>query len=1098
MKTRILFCATVLASVLFAASGQAAAGAPAPSWRIHSTPVPTNFVPGTSGQAFYEIVAENGGGTSTNGGPLTLSDTLPAGVTVSSLSFFLPSIERRKENEAATFCETASVGGIETVTCTVPSELAGFTPSILSPSEQVSMLVKLMVPPTAAGTLVNFARIQGGGAPAAQVASQNAVSGTPAGSGFEAFQAALSDPLGQPVEQAGSHPFQYSTFFALNTKPTPPGTVSPFVPAGGDVKNIEVKLPPGLIGNPMAATRCTNQQFNASETVFPKPVNGVTGSSYIANECPNGSAIGLVVIQQLEGISQTLSAPLYNLVPPPGEPAQLGFRISGASFYIDTSVRTGSDYGITASLHGVSEIRRITGAAVTIWGTPAAASHDSLRGTCLYPFAEYRPLNSLGSCSAGIAPKPFLRLPTSCTTPLTQIMSFDTWNNPGAFVSESSPAGPAVECGRIDYSPSISSRPQVTTADSSSGLAFNLHVPQPELPEGLGTADLKDISVTLPAGVSVNPSSASGLVGCSPGQIELHGPNPAACPEASKIGSVEVHTPLLDHPVKGGVYVATQGDNPFGSLVAIYVAAYDPATGVVLKLAGNVSLDQVTGQITARFTENPQLPFEDLTVEFFNGPRGSLRTPARCGTYTTGTQLTPWSSPESGPDATPSDSFPISSGPGGGPCPNGNTSIGLSAGVQTPIGGTYSPFLTRITREDGSGEIASVDVSAPKGLLAKLAGISYCSPAGIAQAEGRNHLGGGGQESSSPSCPSTSRVGTITVGAGAGPSPYYTGGQVYLAGPYKGAPLSLVAIVPAVAGPFDLGVVTDRIALNVDPETTQVSAVSDPFPTILSGIPLDVRDIRLNLDRPEFALAPTNCTAGSVRATAHGNGGDATASDRFQVGACRGLDYSPKLAISLSGGTTRAKNPALKAVLTQPAGQANISSVSVVLPPNEFIDNRHISNPCTRVEFSAGKCPAKSILGTATAYSPLLEKPLTGPIYFRSNGGERELPDLLVALRGQIDVNLLGFIDSVKVKGREVRSVRTRFQTVPDAPVSKFVLQLKGGKKGLLQNSQNLCKGKNHAKIRMTGQNGKTHDFNPAVQVSCGKSKQTKKSQRRR
>jgi hypothetical protein len=1036
------------------------------------------------GEDGYEVAIENVGGGSTNGELLTLTDTLPAGLTVTSLRLPLPNPggSQGPKELAATYCKTSG-GEVQTVTCTIPTELNGAKPALLGPNEHLAVVIQVAVPPGAAGFLVNFARVEGGGAPSAQTSSQNPVSGAPASPGFEAFEAGLADEAGAPVFQAGAHPYQYSTYFAINTQAAPTGSHSPFVPAGGDVKDIEVQLPPGLVGNPTAAARCSIQKFNASRGLSPPG----TGASYNVNECPDGSAIGLVAVQQIEGAGGMVSAALYNLVPPPGMPALFGFHVAGAYFYIDTSVRTGADYGITASLHNITEIKRITAAAVTIWGTPAAASHDKLRGACAYPFGEYRPFDSLGSCAAGVSAIPFLRLPTSCATPLTQTMRFDTWVAPGSFVSQDSPAPPARNCASLPFQPTIAARPQVTSADSPTGLGFNLHIPQSDDPETLATADLRDIAVTLPAGLNINPSSASGLAGCSSAQIELHGPNPAACPEAAKVGTVEVRTPLLDHPIDGAVYVAAQGDNPFGSLLAIYVTADDPVSGVVLKLAGQVELDEQTGQITTRFTENPQLPFEDLGVEFFAGPRAPLRTPASCGSYSTTATLTPWSAPESGPPTTQSDAFAISSGPDGGPCPTGATEISLSAGVQTPIAGSYTPFVMRLSREDASGEIFAVNLTTPQGLLARLAGVPYCSAEAIAQAEGRDHLGGGAEELASPSCPAASRVGSVSVGAGAGPTPLFVDGQVYLAGPYKGAPLSLVAIVPAVAGPFDLGAVTNRIALHVDPQTTQVSAISDRFPTILSGIPLDTRDIRIALDRAEFIRAPTSCAPTAVQATADGPSGSASASDRFQVGGCKGLDFSPKLAIKLTGKTKRTGNPAVRAVLRQAPGQAGIAAVTTVLPPSEFIDNAHINNPCTRVQFNAGACPPKSILGHAKAWSPLIDEPLEGPVYFRSNGGERELPDLVAALHGQIDVNLVGFIDSVKKKGAAISRVRTRFANIPDAPVSKFVLELKGGKEGLLENSTDLCRRKQIVTIKMAAQNGKTHNSTVPAQTSCAK-----------
>jgi hypothetical protein len=622
-----------------------------------------------------------------------------------------------------------------------------------------------------------------------------------------------------------------------------------------------------------------------------------------------------------------------------------------------------------------------------------------------------------------------------------------------------------------------------------------VHVPQNENPGGLASASLEDAKVVLPDGMTISPSSASGLEACSRSQVDLEGPGPAACPQGSKIGAVEIDTPLLERPLKGGVFLARQLENKFGSLLAIYLAVSDPQTGVVIKLPGKIETGP-NGQVIATFDENPQLPFEDLQVEFFGGPRASLTTPAACGTYTTQAEFAPWSGTAS---VSSTSSFQITSGPNGSPCPNGGFDPKLSAGTTNPVAGRYSPFVLNLSREDGTQQLSTITADLPKGLLGKLAGIPYCADAalaGVSEAEGT-----GAAQLANPSCAVASQVGSVSVGAGAGPSPFYVNtGKVYLAGPYKGAPLSLAIVTPALAGPFDLGNVVVRSALQVNPETTQITAVTDPLPTILHGIPLDLRSVAVSINREGFTLNPTSCEPMEVTSTIGGTGGGvAHPSSHFQVGSCEALGFAPKLALSLKGGTTRAKNPALKAVLTAPSGQANIRKVQTILPKSVFIDSRHVNNPCTRVQFAAGAgngsaCPAKSILGKATAYSPLLSEPLTGKVYFRSNGGERKLPDLVASLGGQIHVNLVGFIDSVKQKGTQGSRVRNTFAAVPDAPVSRFVLELQGGKKGLIQNSTNLCKSTNEATVKMNGQNGKAHEFETVVEpTSCGANKPKKK-----
>lgn len=1083
--TAILVAAAVLAS--WGVVAGAAAAIPSPAWTIHSLAGPAHFVPGDNTRDyFYEVTAVNSGGADTNGGPVTITDTLPVGLTVKSLRLGV----RRPIDGAAvsggvdiapTACKASKAGEVETVRCVVPEEFPGTeTPSLLIPSEQLRLVIHVFTPASASGALVNHAQVQGGGAPSASTTSENKADASPASAGVSAFRAELTGIDGQPVIQAASDPYQYTTSFAVNTAPGPAGG-APLVPAGGNVKNVRVALPPGLVGNPNVASRCTAQQFATQHTVQTPDVGVQT-----VNDCPDGSAVGIIVVQQVEGNGVQLPLPIYNLVPPKGMPAQFGFQLLDASIFIDTELRTGGDYGIDAFVRNSSEVKRFTAARVTLWGTPTDPSHDRLRGGCVNQNAENGSGYSLGSCAAGLPLEPFFRLPTSCGSPLLTRMSIDTWTVPGVFHSADSLESPLVNCAVLDFSPTIKAQPHTTVADSPSGLRFNLHLPQNGDPKLLAEADLRDAVVTLPRGVTVNPASANDLVGCSPAQVDLNGPGAAQCPDASKVGSVEIQTPLLDHPVKGGVYVATQGQNPFGSLLAIYIALEDKQSGVVVKLAGHVVPDPATGQLTTRFLDNPQLPFEDFTVEFFDGPRAPLRTPSTCGAYATETSLKPWSAPQSGPDAAPSDSFSVARAPGGGPCAPNESSLphrpAFSAGTTAPVAAAFSPFVTQLKREDGSQTLRGLRVTLPEGMLAKLAGVPYCPEPSIARAATRS----GNEELATPACPD-SRVGTVIVGAGAGSSPVYVKGTAYLAGPYKGAPLSLAVVTPAVAGPFDLGTVVVRAALRIDQRTTEVAVDSDPIPTILQGIPLDVRSIAVDVDRPRFTLNPTDCQPKSVGAQAISLLGQGVAlSDRFQVGGCRGLDFSPRLGLRLFGGTKRADNPRLRAVLRPKEGEANIARTTVALPHSIFLDQAHIRTICTRVQFAADQCPAGSIYGFAVAETPLLDEPLMGPVYLRSS--DNPLPDLVVALRGQVDVDLVGRIDSVR------GGIRTSFDFVPDAPVSKFVLRMKGGKEGLLVNSTDLCGAKHRATVKMDGQNGRAHDFKPLLRSDCGKAKNRRPS----
>jgi hypothetical protein len=601
----------------------------------------------------------------------------------------------------------------------------------------------------------------------------------------------------------------------------------------------------------------------------------------------------------------------------------------------------------------------------------------------------------------------------------------------------------------------------------------------------------------LPAGMSVNPSSAAGLGGCTPEQVGLStavgdpvarfGGEPAQCPDDSKLGTVTIKTALLANPMPGEIYLAQPYQNPFNSLLALYIVVDDPQSGIRIKLAGDVSTDPQTGQLTITFGENPQLPFEEFKVSMFTGARAALRTPVVCGTHTTTSTMTPWSSPYLAP-VNPTNSYDIDRAPAGGNCVSAESqapnSPSFDAGTSDPTAGAYTPFTLRIARADGSQPIKAIRATLPKGLLGKLAGIPYCSDADLGAAAAKS----GRDEQASPSCPGASQVGSVEVGAGAGPTPFHAPGKVYLAGPYKGAPLSLAVITPAVAGPFDLGTVVIRNALNVDPESTQITAVSDPIPSILKGIPLDIRTIDLSIDRNQFTLNPTNCNPTQVDGqTTSVFDQNAGLHDSFQVGGCGALAFAPKLTLNLKGGTRRAKYPALRVALDTGASSANIARAQVALPHSEFLAQNHIRTICTRVQFAASACPEAAIYGRATAWSPLLDQPLSGPVYLRSS--DHKLPDLVADLRGQINVALVGRIDSFK------GGIRTTFESVPDAPVSKFVLRMQGGKKGLLTNSRDICRTVNRATVQFDGQNGKIADSKPALRsANCkGKGKRAHK-----
>ncbi len=1051
---------------------------PAPAWSVQALASPTNFKPGDeSGLDTYEVFLTNSGGKTTDHSQITITDTLPKGLGVKSVELE-PVRGPLLINPAA--CETQVAAEIATVTCKVTDALnPAKEPAKFFPGEQMRLAIHVTVPPTVDGPLTNVASVEGGGAAkVASTESHNQATGEEkAPAGFQEFHAELTGADGESTTGADSRPYQYTTSFAVNLDPAPPGAGQPFVPSEGDLKEIEVALPPGLIGNPTAVKRCTAQQFNTTGGASPGEGDNVT-----INECPDGSAVGLVVLQQLEGAGGNLKAPIYNLVPPKGMPAQLGFQVLGLPIYINARLRSDGDYGITANLSNITQAKRVTASRVTIWGVPAHPSHDPLRGRCA---------QMGGNCPAeGIDERPFWRLPSSCDNPLTTTMSFATWSAPTSFVEAAFGEAAPVACELPDFSPEIEAKPTTNVADSPSGLHFNLHLPQKENedPEGLAEADLRDATVTLPPGLLVNPSSANGLDGCSATEIGMitpvgqsaarFGAEPPQCPDASKIGSVEVDTPLLEHSLPGAVYLANPHENPFNSLLAIYITVDDPQTGVVVKLAGHVQPDPVTGQLRTTVENSPQTPFEDFQLDFFEGARAPLRTPATCGTHTTTTSLKPWTSPAFGPNATPSDSFQITQGANGGSCPGSpgaqSNNPSFVAGTAAPLAAAYSPFFLRLARADGSQEIKGLDVTLPPGLTGKLAGLAYCSEGALAAAASKS----GRAEQASSSCPSASELGAVTVAAGAGPAPYHAQGKAYLAGPYKGAPISMAVITPAVAGPFDLGTVVVRAALQVDPETARIHAVSDPIPTVLEGIPLDVRSIDLQVSRDKFTLNPTNCEPLAFSGQALSILGQAAPlSQRFQIGGCQALSFKPKLSLRLKGGTKRGDNPALTATLRMPEGGANIAKAQVALPRSIFLDQAHLRTICTRVQFAAHTCPKGAVYGHAKAWTPLLDQPLEGPVYLRSSSNK--LPDLVADLGGQVPIVLHGRTDSIR------GGLRNTFEGVPDAPASKFVLSLNGGKRGLLVNSRNICKGKAKATAIFTAQSGKVSALRPPLKAKC-------------
>jgi hypothetical protein len=1083
---RTVLARTALAASLLlllggAALAPSAKASPAPAWSVSATPVPSNVLPGGTGQLL--VRATNVGGAPTTGAT-TVEATLPPSLTPTSAR-----LDPSGPSRLAVSCTVSA----PTVSCE--------TPTAVPPSVVIWMTVEFQVALSPPPNVLVQASIGSEETAEASATTNVAVQSEAVPFGFlNPLEAPFTDEGGSVATLAASHPYQQTVSFDLPTQLLGNPTKIPY--GSGYAKDIQLDLPAGLIGDPSATpVLCTEAELEGSG-------------------CPDASAIGILGTPVFLGAFGFSSTALFNMVPSPGHPAAFASNIAGAGLFVHLlpSVRSEGDYGISVDVPDILALSShpLFDSTSQIWGDPSSSVHDHARGLCAENgFSE--------SCPVEPQPSAFWTLPSSCDgQPLRTEISADSWEEPGVFHHSSYASadlgGNPVSvsgCNQLSFAPTISVQPTTNLTDSPSGLDVDLHQPQDMDEESRSTPPLRDATVTLPAGMVVNPSQASGREACDTQQIGLltevgatpiHFDNaPNSCPDASKLGSVEVTTPLLAErdeqhrleidpetgdpmlaPLHGSVYLAKPFDNPFKSLLAIYLVVEDPPTGTVAKLAGRIEADPNSGRLTTVFGENPQLPLEDIRLHLFGGARASLITPPVCGTHATVTDLVPWSAPETA-DAHPSDSFQSTAAPGGGACPTSEAALpsapSFVAGTIGRQAGSYSPFSLKISREDGSARLGKIETLLPRGLAARFAGVAECSDAQIAAAQAREHPEEGILERQSPSCPAASRLGTVTVAAGAGPSPFYTRGTAYLAGPYKGAPLSLGIITPAIAGPFDLGNVVVRTALYVDPVTAQGRAVSDPLPTIIDGIPLDVRSVAIELDRPDFTLNPTSCDPMAITGSATtALGAGAALSTPFQVGGCSSLAFKPKLAIKLKGGTGRSKNPALRATLTMPPGGANIARASVALPHTEFLDQAHIRTICTRVQFAAaggngGGCPPGSIYGKARAFTPLLDASLEGPVYLRSS--DHLLPDLVAALHGQIDVDLVGRIDSHK------GGIRTTFEGVPDAPVSKFVLEMQGGKKGLLENSTNLCRTTNRGTALFDGQNGKTHDFNPVARSDC-------------
>jgi hypothetical protein len=1026
------FAAAALASLVLA--GQASASAttpPAPGWAVTSRAYPTYLPLGGSGTVEVDLFNTGAGASS---GTVTVEDKLPPGLRAShtgGLQNFgyidetnTEETEEEVENEEVTKGKstlgpgyeqrTWSCDGTTTVVCTTRPGFGGILRPIV-PGSDLRLGIEVSVTATAASTAPNRVTVTGGGAAEATSSEPLTTSAGTPGFGFAGADAWFTNANGTTDTQAGSHPFAATFTFDLNQAGN--------VPAGGYLRDLSVALPRGLVGDPSAVPQCTRQQF----------------LSALLGGCPASTQIGVDKPSlPEEGAPFTPVVAVYNLVPPPGVPAEFGFTAEGVNVLLDAQVRSGGDYGLTEAVHALSF--KPVGNIITIWGVPGERVHD--RERCGKAVSEEAV--TCGVSVGGTALRPFLTLPTACEGPLSTTLSADTWQNAGtaetSYESHDSTGTRTgfTGCENLDFTPSVSVAPDTTFAETPAGLTVEVKARQEGLvnPEGLATSNIKDTTVTLPEGVAINPGQARGLATCSQAFSAIGTEAEPSCPNASKVGTDEIETPLLTHSLKGNVYVLDSNPPNLKLLVAA------TGEGVNLKLVGDVHLDESTGRLTTTFSETPELPFTTFRLSFSGGPQAALYTPPKCGSYKTTSDFTPWTTP-SVQDAFPASEFQINGGVGGAPCPSGALPFAptLTAGSTTDQAGGYTSFSLLLTRPDGQQRISTLQFKTPKGLLGMISKVPLCPE----------------PQAAAGTCSAASQIGHTTVEAGPGsaplviPEPGQAPAPIYLTGGYKGAPYGLSIAVPVIAGPFNLGTVVVRSAIAVDRRTAQLTITTDPLPSILDGVPTDLRAINAVVDKPGFMFNPTNCEAQSFAGTASSTeGATVPIASHFQMGSCRSLEFHPDFKVSTSAQSSKANGASLDAKIVYPStplgnnqatSQASIASVKVDLPIQLPSRLTTLQKACLAKVFEEdpAKCPKESLVGNATAITPVLPVPLTGPAYFVSHGGEA-FPSLIVVLQGYgVSVELIG---TTLIKNGITSST---FKQVPDVPISSFDLNLPEG-----------------------------------------------------
>ncbi len=916
-------------------------------------------------------------------------------------------------------------------------------------------------------------------------------------------------PCDDPYTQAGGTPYELTTTIDWKVRNYESGGISYYIPVE-EVKDGKVSYPQGVVFNPQAIPQCPIAVFEQTE----------------GKGCPPSSQAGTVIANPFLSLHQV---PLYDVTPLEGRPAEFAYYISGVTTVFTGGVRTGEGYNISAETSEIPQVQ-ITKFSATVWGDPADPRHNAQRGQeCLW---NHGSPPEPGECKGGEEPNtgpttPFVTLPTECSgQPLTGTLETDSWGHPGALDANGNPLQgdenwktvpsypsipPLTGCGLLRFNTSVTAQPDTTLAGEPVGLGVELSVPQTSNPEVPATSAVREVTVALPEGMVISPSSAQGLGVChdDPGVNPREAKNefgslsasPASCDPNSLVGRLHITTPDLPLPLDGEVFLGaplcgpcTPQDAQGGRMVRLYLQAIgEGGDGITVKLAGTGSIDQRTGRLTTTFTENPQLPFNHLKLELVGGPRATLANPRTCGPAVTEADLTPWSSPFV-PASTPSSFFEVTG------CPEAQFAPSFTAGTTSNQAGGFSPFTLAFGRSDADGFLDGYQQRMPPGLLGMLSSVSLCP-------EGQASKGACGPES---------LIGHVQVLTGPGANPFLvTGGQVFITGPYKGAPYGLSIVVPAKAGPYTLsgttgeGTVVVRAAISVDPTTAALTVTADPLPTILDGIPLQLRVVNVVIDRPGFTFNPTDCNPLSIAATMSSTEGQiAQVSAPFQVTNCAGLVFKPSFKVSTSGKTSRANGASLDAKLSYPAGAlhkyANIARVKVSLPKQLPSRLTTLQKACAAATFESNPagCPAASVVGIARASTPVLSGTLSGPVYFVSHGGEA-FPSLIVVLQGQgVRVDLVGstFISKAGITS-------STFKTVPDVPIYSFELYLPEGAYSALAANGNLCKSKLAMPTEFVAQNGAViHQSTPIAVTGCApvpgrgktKAKKAKASRSRR